>query len=182
MALVKPVILQIVGFQNSGKTTFVSKLIKELKIKHIQPATIKHHGHGGKPEEAGQKDSDKHLSAGAVAALVEGDGRLILHAETTESTLAKQIELLTCLHPDVIIIEGHKQEGYPKILMLRDKEDLGLLKAVTNVMAIVYWKEGMKEYLNKQTDAPCFSINDQQVFNWLIAKIIHQSQILNSKE
>ena len=49
MALVTPFIFQIVGYQNSGKTTFLNKLISHLTAVGINTATIKHHGHGGKP-------------------------------------------------------------------------------------------------------------------------------------
>lgn len=43
-------ILQIVGYQNSGKTTLMEKLIQALTYEGMKVATIKHHGHGGYPE------------------------------------------------------------------------------------------------------------------------------------
>lgn len=43
-------ILQVVGHQNSGKTTLIEKCIKELTNHGIKVGTFKHHGHGGKPD------------------------------------------------------------------------------------------------------------------------------------
>ena len=42
-----PSILQIVGYQNSGKTTLVEKIVHALAESEMKVATIKHHGHGG---------------------------------------------------------------------------------------------------------------------------------------
>lgn len=47
-----PSILQIVGYQNSGKTTLVEKVVHALAERKMKVATIKHHGHGGFPEVA----------------------------------------------------------------------------------------------------------------------------------
>ena len=47
-----PSILQIVGYQNSGKTTLVGKIVHVLTESEMKVATIKHHGHGGFPEVA----------------------------------------------------------------------------------------------------------------------------------
>ena len=77
MAMVKePVIFQVSGYQNSGKTTLVNKIISGLKGKGLSVVTIKHHGHGGKPETPEGKDSSNHIESGAAASIVEGGGRL----------------------------------------------------------------------------------------------------------
>lgn len=74
MAMVKePVIFQVSGYQNSGKTTLINKLISGLKEKGLSVITIKHHGHGGKPEAPEGKDSTSHIESGAAASLVEGE-------------------------------------------------------------------------------------------------------------
>ncbi|MPU17873.1 molybdopterin-guanine dinucleotide biosynthesis protein MobB, partial [Acinetobacter baumannii] len=39
-----PSILQIVGYQNSGKTTLVEKVVYALAEQNMKVATIKHHG------------------------------------------------------------------------------------------------------------------------------------------
>lgn len=39
-------ILQVVGYQNSGKTTFVEMLLEKLEHDGVQAGCLKHHGHG----------------------------------------------------------------------------------------------------------------------------------------
>lgn len=167
MALVKPAIFQIVGYQNSGKTTITTKLVQALKLHGFISVTIKHHGHGGKPDIAESKDSAHHIAAGAMASIVEGDGRLILQAENTKMSLEKQIKLMDNFKPDVILIEGYKDETFPKLLLLRDQSDFSLLTRVKNVKLIMYWNENLKRSLEEQTEIPCFSIQDEAAISWI---------------
>jgi molybdopterin-guanine dinucleotide biosynthesis adapter protein len=166
VALVKPVVFQVVGYQNSGKTTYTLKLIQRLKNLGITTATIKHHGHGGKPDVKEGKDSVKHLEAGAGISIVEGGGRLILQAEGTEASLEEQIKLLGIFQPNVILVEGYKHKPYPKVLLIRNQTDLQLLDEVTNVKAIVYWQEETKASI--EANVPCFVINDDNSVDWIV--------------
>lgn len=163
----KPTIFQVVGYQNSGKTTVITKLIQSLSDDGIKTATIKHHGHGGKPKVMDEKDSTKHLKAGALASIVEGDGRLILQAEKIECSLENQIKLMEHFKPDVILIEGYKWKKHPKLLLIRDKIDLPLVTTMTNVRLIMYWEEECRDYLKQQTELPTFHISDEKAFIWL---------------
>ena len=43
-------ILQVVGYQNSGKTTLIEKLCQLADEEEMQLGCFKHHGHGGKPD------------------------------------------------------------------------------------------------------------------------------------
>lgn len=65
-------ILQIVGYQNSGKTTLMEQLIKRATTEGLRVGTIKHHGHGGVPMIEASKDSSRHELAGASVTAVEG--------------------------------------------------------------------------------------------------------------
>ena len=71
-----------------------------------------------------QKDSSKHLDAGAAASLVEGEGRIVLQADDSECSLDEQIRLMDFFQPDIILIEGYKKQPYPKLLILRNEDDL----------------------------------------------------------
>ena len=166
MALVTPVIFQVVGYQNSGKTTLTTMLIKMLAEEGIKTVTIKHHGHGGKPESIPLKDTDKHLKAGALASIVEGEGRLHLQAENENFSLHDQIELMKFFQPDVILIEGYKLETFPKLLLVRNENDFTLLNKVSNVKGIVYWKEQLHKQLILDTNVPCFHIDDDRLIFW----------------
>lgn len=164
MALVKPVIFQVVGYQNSGKTTVMTALIKRLKEDGLNVVTIKHHGHGGKPEVVQNKDSAKHSDFGAGASVVEGGGRLLLQAEKPVWTLKEEIQLISFFAPDIILVEGHKSEPFPKLLLVRNQNDMELIKAAGNIQIIIFWEETPK---NLQIECPSFHIQDLHYLDWV---------------
>ncbi|WP_170031903.1 molybdopterin-guanine dinucleotide biosynthesis protein B [Alteribacillus bidgolensis] len=135
-------VLQIIGYKNSGKTTFMEKLIKKSSCLGLQAASVKHHGHGGEPaKERADKDSCRHQEAGAFLSSVEGSGMLQLQASKTRWDLEEIIELYHHFHPDIIFVEGYKNAAYPKIVLLRNQEDELLLDQCTNVIcAISHYK------------------------------------------
>lgn len=138
MALgVKLPIIQVVGYQNSGKTTLMKKLIHELSTIGYKVGTIKHHGHGGEPElgDAG-KDTQTHRQAGARVVAVEGDGALHLTSQN-DWTLHKILSLYECMSLDIILIEGYKSEHYPKIVLVRNHNDVILLQRLTNIFCVI---------------------------------------------
>lgn len=174
MAVVDPVIVQVVGFQNSGKTTFVKKLLQELSNQNIFVATIKHHGHGGKPDVVEKKDSSEHIQSGAFASLVEGEGRLLIQVEKDEWNIQEQIHILCSMNPEVIVIEGHKNERFHKIVLLRNKEDFDALKSLENVMAFV-----SHEPIHINPNVPIWNEND--IMTWLVQYINEQRNQGNCK-
>lgn len=176
MALVKPFIFQVVGYQNSGKTTVVSQLIHTLKNKGLHVAVIKHHGHGGRPDIMESKDSSNHIVAGATVSLVEGGGRLLLQAEQPSWGLAEEVELALFFKPDVVVIEGHKKENYPKLLLIKQKSDLELLKRLKKVEAAFIWDEAFRMEVASHLYVPCYQIGDPAGLEWLIDYILGKLQ------
>lgn len=174
MALVKPFIFQVVGYQNSGKTTVVSQLIHMLKNKGLHVAAIKHHGHGGRPDIMESKDSSNHIVAGAAVSLVEGGGRLLLQAEQPSWSLAEEIELAIFFKPDVILIEGHKRESYPKLLLVKQKNDLELLKRLKQVEAVFIWDDTFRKEVASHLSVPCYQIGDPEGMEWLTHYILEK--------
>ena len=59
-------ILQIVGYKKSGKTTLMRHIVSFLKSHGYTVATIKHHGHGKEDIQLQDSDVDhmKHFEAG----------------------------------------------------------------------------------------------------------------------
>lgn len=176
MALVKPIIFQIVGYQNSGKTTIITKLIEILKNEGFKSVTIKHHGHGGRPDILSEKDSAKHINAGAAASLVEGEGRLCLQADETALTLEEQIKLVDFFCPDIILIEGHKKKSYPKLVIIRDENDLSLISDLSNIKSVIVRKKELIDVVRGQLEIPVFPITEEkalmEISNNLI-KLVH---------
>ncbi|WP_066294991.1 molybdopterin-guanine dinucleotide biosynthesis protein B [Bacillus sp. FJAT-29937] len=169
-----PYVLQVVGYQNSGKTTLVNKIITHLGKHDYIAATVKHHGHGGKPDLVESKDSSQHISSGARAAIVEGDGRLILQAEKKTWTLDEQLSILNHFSPDFIIVEGHKRASYPKIVILKSVDNEKLLTTLTNIKAVLYWNEENAALRDAYPAIPFFSIHDMKGEEWITKFLINQ--------
>ncbi|OIK11655.1 molybdopterin-guanine dinucleotide biosynthesis protein B [Bacillus sp. MUM 13] len=175
--MVKPMIFQFAGFQNSGKTTIISALIKELRANQFEAAVLKHHGHGGKPDYPSQKDSHKHFHSGAVASLVEGEGTIELLANINkDNTLNKLIEVLSFFHPHVIIVEGYKNEEFPKAVLIRVEEDLRLLKELRSIEAILAWPQMLHaaEEFSGGT-IPVFPISGSLFTEWFLDSYLNTS-------
>lgn len=166
--MVEATIFQIAGYQNSGKTTFIKKLLEQLQKSNLSVVTLKHHGHGGKPDFQDGKDSHQHLKAGAVASLVEGDGHLLLHAERKMWSLPEKLQLLSFFQPDIILIEGHKREPYPKAVLIRTRDDLDLLMKLENSKVIFFWDKELMNETKEYQGLKKFTINDPEGLKWLV--------------
>ncbi|MNJ56968.1 Molybdopterin-guanine dinucleotide biosynthesis adapter protein [compost metagenome] len=173
-------VIQIVGYKNSGKTTLIGKLLEILNAMNLRVAVIKHDVHGFEADRE-STDTFRHRRAGAVATAITSPWRtaIIEEQETQLSELIKRFA-----DYDMTIVEGFKQECYPKIVLIRNDEDLTLLKELTNIQAVVFRQEAEECLDNDGTggrlvrpDLPCYSIDDVEE----IAKLIILS-ILSSEE
>ncbi|MGV2940784.1 molybdopterin-guanine dinucleotide biosynthesis protein B [Mesobacillus sp. LC4] len=171
MALVKPLLFQLAGYQNSGKTTLSLTLIQQMTAAGLKVATIKHHGHGGRPEVVESKDSGKHVMAGAAVSLVEGGGRLVIQAESGSWSLPEEIDLLSFFNPDVILIEGHKHESYPKAVILRDKNDIELLGKLENIQVVLCRDP---ELVNMLKDTAVPVLNMEHGADWITTHLLNK--------
>lgn len=114
-------ILCFVGRSNSGKTTLIERLIPELVQAGYQVATIKHAGHGFDLDTEG-KDSWRHKRAGASAVMVLSKGSLALFSSVSDEIKVEELrDRFLDRSIDLIIAEGWKSEGSPKIVVVRDQ-------------------------------------------------------------
>ncbi|MFJ8103330.1 molybdopterin-guanine dinucleotide biosynthesis protein B [Lysinibacillus sp. NPDC096212] len=151
-------ILQIVGYQNSGKTTLMEQLITQATTEGFRVGTIKHHGHGGIPMIESSKDSVRHEKAGASVTAVEGEGTLRMSIHQSNFQLADILAIYETFNMDLIFIEGYKNEDYPKVVLLRQEEDESLLEKVGNIVCVLYWPTYP---LRKPLDYPTYSIQEK---------------------
>ncbi len=119
------VLLQVVGFANSGKTTLIGKIIDSLKAKYTI-SVIKSARNHRKLEE--EKDSYQHLKRSVCVSTA-------VFSDMVEFSIKKNHSLTdilnihnTICNSDVIIIEGFKKEHYPKILLWSKEVDQSLSK------------------------------------------------------
>lgn len=129
-------IFQIVGYKKSGKTTVMQEIIRYFSSMGLQVGTLKHHGHGGEPEQVKETDSYKHLKSGAAISSVKGKNQFQITVNHATAELDELIQFYTLLPLDILLIEGYKRAEYPKIVLIRNKEDLQLLGNLSNIIAV----------------------------------------------
>ncbi|PPA70713.1 molybdopterin-guanine dinucleotide biosynthesis protein B [Jeotgalibacillus proteolyticus] len=138
MAMVGPPVLQVIGYQNSGKTSVAETMIAKASGKGLKIGSIKHHGHGGIPDGSIKtKDSSRHLHAGAAFSAVEGGGTVQLTNADHSWSVEQLLDLYQQLDLDGILLEGFKRAPYPKVVLLRKKEDFILLDEMTNIVLVI---------------------------------------------
>lgn len=116
-ALKRPAVLAVSGVHNSGKTTLLEKLLPVLRSRGLKVGVIKHDGHDFTPDVPGT-DSYRLREAGAEGVAVYSGTRYLL---TEEFHLTEQ-DLLALFERhgyDLVLLEGFKSSGWPKIEVVR---------------------------------------------------------------
>jgi len=129
-----PPIVSIVGKSESGKTTLLEKLIKELKSRGYRVATVKHAPQESSFDEPG-KDSWRHVRAGSEAAVISSSDKLVLIKPLGGEAGFEQIAHLLGEDYDIILAEGFSQGDTPKIEVHR-KQAGPLLPKARKLIAI----------------------------------------------
>lgn len=128
-------VIAFVGKHNSGKSTLLIKVIKELNNHGIEVGIIKHAQR--KVEIPDTKDSEKLFNAGAAVVYTNSPDVQILYAHNTKPKPLKEIIEKMAPTVDIIILEGYKTEPYPKIEIMRheiSKEPLPLTNVIARVL------------------------------------------------
>lgn len=108
-------LIGLAGWSGAGKTTLMTRLIPELGRRGLAISTVKHAHHAFDVDQPG-KDSYQHRSAGARQVLVASAKRWALMTELREQPEPPLAELLRHLDPvDLVIVEGFKRDGHPKL-------------------------------------------------------------------
>ncbi|MBN2238840.1 MAG: molybdopterin-guanine dinucleotide biosynthesis protein B [Dehalococcoidales bacterium] len=144
-------IVSIVGISNSGKTTLIEKILRELTGRGYSVATIKHTAEEAAMDAPG-KDTWRHIEAGSSATAIGSDSRIVLIKPVKESSTVEEMARLLGEDYDIIITEGFKKGTYPKIEVHR-RENGPALEGIENIVAIA-----TNEPL--ATDIRQFSIDD----------------------
>ena len=103
----------LAGFSKSGKTTFLEKLIAELKCRGYRVGVIKHTHHKVAFDKPGT-DTWRHTQAGADMVALAAQGSIsIVKKCPGDPELEQVIAMFNGV--DLIIIEGYKSSKWPKI-------------------------------------------------------------------
>ena len=120
-------VISVVGRSNSGKTTLLEKLIRELTARGRRVGTVKHHYHGPVEVDVPGKDSWRHRRAGAVAvALCSREAFFVVRDEPEELHL-EAIVHRALAGVELVLTEGFKSGGMPKIEVNRAAQGVPLL-------------------------------------------------------
>lgn len=114
--------LAFIGYQNSGKTTLVEKVIAELTERGLRVGTVKHHGHAGFDIDVPGKDSWRHAQAGSRHVGVVSATRYAEYADTDDE-LPLDALLARYTDVDVVLVEGYKSAGLPNVVVARSGVD-----------------------------------------------------------
>lgn len=129
--------LHVVGYKNSGKTTLIARWVGLLKKSGFRVAVLKHHGHGGQPSMPNPNtDTMRFFEEGADVSIVAGGGatQLLLNEEPSFDKLK---EVAAIANPDILLIEGYKDEQGEKVVMLRAAEDWCGLQNLQGIQLVI---------------------------------------------
>jgi len=128
-------IISFVGRANSGKTTFLVKLIQELKQRGYRVAVLKHH-HGDFEFDRPGKDTWLHAEAGADIVMISSPSKMAMIKKIEQELSLKEL-VLYASGVDLIITEGYKHENASKIEILRSAISKEPVCNETDLLAIV---------------------------------------------
>lgn len=109
-------VYSVVAFSGTGKTTMIEKLVRELKLRGLRIAVVKHDAHEFEIDREG-KDSWRFGKAGADVVAVASATK----AAIMENRPVPFDEVITRItNVDLIITEGYKTGPFPKIALRRE--------------------------------------------------------------
>lgn len=112
-------LIGLAGWSGAGKTTLLVKVIPRLRDRGLAVSTLKHAHHAFEIDTPG-KDSFEQRRAGAHEVLVASAKRLALMRELRGAPEPPLADLIRMLSPvDLVIVEGFKAYGHPKIAIHR---------------------------------------------------------------
>ena len=136
----KPLVVSICGCKNSGKTTFIERLLPILIQKQVKTAVVKHDGHSFEPDVEGT-DSYRIRKAGACAVAVFCDTHSMV-VKQKAGTVEAMLEAVD--EADLVLLEGGKNWDFPKIELVRKGNSERLAGNGRNLLAVATDMEGFQ--------------------------------------
>jgi len=138
-----PPIVCIVGKKQSGKTTFIEKLLPELRKLGISVGTVKHDAHSFEMDREG-KDSWRHRKAGADTVAVSSPDRVAVIKRVERELSLSELAEEFFSDRRLVVAEGYFRSEHPKVEIFRaeahdqplcdrgNEDERNLLAMVTN--------------------------------------------------
>ena len=114
-----PAVLSIVGRSKVGKTTFLEKLVPEMKSRGYRVGTIKHDAHDHFEIDHKGKDTWRHREAGAQKIAISSPTRFALTKMVDKELEVDAIVASYFIDEDLVLTEGYKSGNKAKIEICR---------------------------------------------------------------
>ncbi|MGR8929157.1 MAG: molybdopterin-guanine dinucleotide biosynthesis protein B [Gammaproteobacteria bacterium] len=154
----QPLILGFAAYSGTGKTTLLTHLIPILKKRGLRVGVIKHSHHDFEIDYPG-KDSYRLRAAGASTIMIVSPYRKALITDFPtqhEVQLTEQLASFPCEDLDLVLVEGFRDEPFPKIELHRPKLCKPLLyPSDQSIIAIA-----CDQYMTTPPGLPCLDLND----------------------
>lgn len=121
-----PNAVSFVAKSGTGKTTLLEKVIAELKGRGYRIGVIKHDAHQFDIDHPG-KDSHRLTQAGADTMLISSPAKLAIVKQHAESPPIEELIATYFSDVDLVLCEGFKKSGLPKIEVHRRERSATLI-------------------------------------------------------
>lgn len=131
-----PPVVSVVAKSGTGKTTFLERLIPELRARGLRVGVLKHHGHPT-PFDAPGKDTYRLAQAGAEVVIGASAAQVAVFRQEDG---AADLDAVIARHAaglDLLLTEGYKRGPYPKIEVHRAERSTELLCRPDELLALV---------------------------------------------
>jgi molybdopterin-guanine dinucleotide biosynthesis protein B len=168
----------LLGYSNSGKTTFIEAVLRECAARGISAATVKKSRHQADLAQAA-KDSERFFAAGASPSIYLDESSMLVLSRRPADLDAEQIAAL-CPAADLILCEGLELRGCPLVLVAGGAAGPEELKrGLDAAAALVAEAPGLTEAA-ACAGIPCFTPGESARFlDWLLSNMAF-SQIKES--
>lgn len=123
-------IVSVIGSKDSGKTTAIEYLVRQLSNRGLVVGSAKHMHSADSSVDQPRKDTGRHASAGAkvIVAVAPRELTVIKKVDTSDFTLDALLKLLENEELDVIVLEGFhrkvsERHDILKIVTAKDETD-----------------------------------------------------------
>ena len=162
--------VSFVAKSGTGKTTLLEKVITELKGRGYRIGVVKHDAHRFDIDHPG-KDSHRLTQAGADTMLISSPEKLALIKKHAEPPTIEELITTYFSDVDLILTEGFKKSGLPKIEVHRGERSATLIcRGEENDPTLI----AVASDVHMKLDVPLLDLNDPaQVADFVEKRIIH---------
>ncbi|UCG11404.1 MAG: molybdopterin-guanine dinucleotide biosynthesis protein B [Deltaproteobacteria bacterium] len=149
-----PVVLSVVGRSQVGKTTFLEKLVPEIKRRGYTVGTIKHDAHDHFEMDKAGKDTWRHREAGSQTVAIGSPTRFALIKKVSREMDLDTIVASYFPDEDLVLTEGYKSGNKTKIEICRKEVHSEPLCGEADRLAAVV------SDFPVALEVPCFDLED----------------------